>query len=187
MSMPISLASNGILPMACVASQWNRAPCPWASLAASLTGLITPVSLFAAITETTLVSSVRASSRASRSIGPSLLTGIIFSVEPSSSRARHVWRTDLCSIAPTSILIGLPSPLLRPANARLFASVAPDVNMTSGALIPTACPTSLRAFSNRPPAALPVSWPTLDGFPNRWLNTGAIISTTRLSTGVVEL
>ena len=54
MSMPVSLASNGILPIACVASQWNRAPCPWASLAASLTGLITPVSLFAAITETTL-------------------------------------------------------------------------------------------------------------------------------------
>ena len=25
-------------------------------------------------------------------------------------------------------------------------------------------------------AALPVPWPTLDGFPNRWLNTGTIIS-----------
>ena len=27
-----------------------------------------------------------------------------------------------------------------------------------------------------PQAALPVPWPTLDGFPNRWLNTGTIIS-----------
>ena len=81
-------------------------------------------------------------------------------------------------VAPTSILIGLPRPLLRPANARLFASVAPDVNTTSGALIPTACPTSLRASSTRPPAALPVSWLTLDGFPNRSLSIGTIISTT---------
>ena len=155
--------------------------------AALPTGLMTPVSLLAAITDTTSMESDIMFSRDTMSSVPFLNTGMVANEDPSSCRMRHVWMTDLCSVAPARTLIGLPMPLCMPASARLLASVAPDVNMTSCVSMPTASATFPRASSMIRAAVLPCSWCTLDGLPKFSANSGIMASITRPSTGVVAL
>ena len=53
--MCIALTSIGTLPAACAASVCNSAPCSWAIAPISASGCSVPISLFAAITETSTV------------------------------------------------------------------------------------------------------------------------------------
>jgi hypothetical protein len=62
MSMAEFARSIGILPTACTASVWNRAPTVAALRASSSTGKIVPVSLLAHMIDTTATLSDRAAS-----------------------------------------------------------------------------------------------------------------------------
>lgn len=69
-STPSSCRFKGILPRACTASVWKRAPRSWASAASSRMGWMAPTSEFAACTETSTVSSVSASASDEASMKP---------------------------------------------------------------------------------------------------------------------
>ena len=71
-----------------------------------------------------------------------------------------------------------------PLTARLFASVPPDVKITSPARIPSTRATRARASSSAPAAASPTVW-WLDGLPNQRVRYGIIASSTSGRTGVV--
>ena len=74
-SMFISSTSSGILPAACAASVWKKILRARQNAPISAIGWITPISLFTAITETSIVSSPTAASRSSRRIRPLGCTG----------------------------------------------------------------------------------------------------------------
>ena len=195
MSTPSAPASNGTRPAACVASQCRIEPWACTISAASFTGCNTPVSLFAAITDTTSIPLPHldiSDSSAPRSSVPSPRTGTMLHSEQlmySSSIDRPASRTDLCSVAPASMCMETPSPLpgYSPRMARLLASVAPDVKTTSGLFIPTRPATCPRASSTACRASRPAAWPALAGLPNLPDIHGSIASTTRRSAGVVAL
>ncbi len=112
-------------------------------------GFSTPVSLLAAITETSSTSGPIIDFTTSGSTKPPVVTGIIstFTI-PRLSIQRTVWRTEACSIAETNTLDRLPcSPSTSPLRARLFASVAPAVKITCPGLPPTRFATSSRSSS----------------------------------------
>lgn len=103
-------------------------PASCASPEIALTGFSTPVSLFAATTETkaTLPTFSCASSQ-SRSTVPAEVSGAMDSaIDPESAKASTVRITESCSPALTSTRRRWRYG--NPRNSRLFASVAPDVN-----------------------------------------------------------
>ena len=105
-----------------------------------MTGIscIVPISLLTAMIDATKTLSSNIPLRASKSTKPSWSTGIISTVRPSrSSNARAAAKTHLCSMALTNIRRRLAGARrARPNNARLLASVAPDVKTISSASAP---------------------------------------------------
>ena len=148
-SAPTCSISNGIRPAICVASQWNKAPTARTRSEISAIGFRTPVSLFAAMTDTSTTSVWMIASRAGRSTYPPVVTGMATSLaSPCSSSQRAVSRTEACSTAEIRIR-GRPigAPKTAPCNARLLASVAPAVNTTFDRRPPTNADTCSRASS----------------------------------------
>ena len=83
------------------------------------------------------------SSSAPRSTKPSLFTGIVSTVKPPrSSRDRAAAKTHLCSMALTKMRRRCGNVRrAKPSRARLFASVAPEVKMTSSGSAPISAAT----------------------------------------------
>ena len=113
--------------------------------------------------------------------------------KPSRSSCRHGSSTALCSVREV-ITCGAATPPARAARApralpriaRLSASVAPEVKMTSGARAPISAATWARAASTRARAARPKLWVEA-GLPNTVSahRHSAMQAATRASTGVV--
>jgi hypothetical protein len=145
---------RGIRPAAWTASTWSRAPWAWQSAAASASGCSTPVSLLAAIRQTSAGGPGSIAAKALRSRVPSGRTGITSAPGPAAAR------TAGCSVAPTRIRRPWPRPWI----ARALASVPPLVKTTSPARMPKLWATLSRASSSRRRAARP--WPcTAEGLP----------------------
>jgi hypothetical protein len=102
--------------------------------AMSASGWRTPISLFAAITDTSTVRSEIERRSPSRSTNPSGDTPSTVSFHPSCSSRRQESSTDLCSVA-TVMMWSPRSRIARaaPLIARLFDSVAPLVKTISPA------------------------------------------------------
>ena len=180
--------SKGRRPAIWVASQWNSAPAARTLSAISPTGLSTPVSLLAAITDTSTTSSPTRSATASGSTKPPSVTSITSSfTRPRSLSHRAVRATEACSTADTSIR-RLPSPPAptAPRKARLLASVAPEVNTTPEARPPTSAATCSRA-SSAAAACLRPKRCTDEAFPTEPVSIGTIASATRESNGAEAL
>ena len=148
-SAPTCSMLNGSRPTICVASQWNNAPIAQARSDISAIGFSTPVSLFAAMTDTSTTSESMIASRASRSTNPPFVTGMMSNLaSPCSSSHRAVSRTEACSTAEIRILDRpTRAPCTAPCNAKLLASVAPAVNKTFEGRPPTKAATCSRASS----------------------------------------
>ena len=154
--MPMLSTSSFTWPPACAASVWNSAPFARAipeTLAKSVT---VPTSLLAAMTETSAVSSVTASSSRPASTCPCSSAGTYVTLFPSPSRARAVSRTASCSAEHVTRW----SPLsacrrIAPRMARLSDSVAPLVNTISRGRAPTSEATAALASSTAEAASAP--------------------------------
>jgi len=173
-------------PRSTHAVAWTASVCSMASGACSATtsatasrSLITPVSLFTAITETRQIPSTpaRVAARASRSIRPPVSVG---TTTPPASRTGA--STAGCSTAEQT---GRP-PVARttPSTARLSASVPPLVNTTSPAVAPTRAATQSRASSTARRAARATAWAP-DGLPGWSASQGTMASTTSGRAGVL--
>ena len=183
-SAPSASMSKGMRPAICVASQWNSAPAARTRSAISPTGLSTPVSLLAAITDTSTTSSAIRSCTASGSTMPPRVTSITSSLaSPRSASQRAVRATEACSTADTSIR-RLPSGAAStaPRKARLLASVAPEVNTTPPGRPPTSAATCSRASSTAA-ACLRPNRCTDEALPTEPVSVGTIASATRGSSG----
>jgi hypothetical protein len=110
------------------------------------TGWIVPISLLACISDTSAVSGRIAARSASRSTRPRPSTPSTVTSQPSCSRYFIGSSTALCSVA--QVIRCLPlSRYMRaaPRIARLFDSVAPEVNTISRPLAPMPAPMDSRA------------------------------------------
>ena len=146
-SRPDPAKSRCCLPSACTISLCTATPADFASATISSTGWITPVSLFAVITDTR-VRGLAASSRlssispsAARSTRPSESTGMRF-----ASGAACI--TESCSTALVMIVSNID-------RARLLASVPPLVKTRSAPRQPASIAISARASSTIIRAARP--------------------------------
>src|SRR5512132_2993948 len=111
------------------------------------------------MTETRIVRSVRASTTAAALVTP-WASGIRYvTPKPSDSRRRHGSRTARCSIADvTTWAPGAWRARVAPRIARLFDSVAPDVNTISRGFAPTNTARASRAFVTAASARQPKTW-----------------------------
>ncbi len=187
-SMPMASTSSGILPKAWAASVCIQAPAARARRPISAKGWRTPISLLAAITETSAVRASSVSSSAAGSTSPSASTGRRTTSTPSRSRRATLSSTQLCSVA-TVITRSRPSASRRcrtaPLMARLLDSVAPDVKTMSRPFAPMTAATASRAASTASAASQPSACSAECGLPGFSVNQGSIASTTRGSAGVV--
>ncbi len=189
-SIPSPEASSAVLPAAWTASVWKSAPYLCARSAHSRTGIRTPVSLLAAMTDTTATVSSMAFSRLSRSSSPSPVTPARRRVQPSLSSCLAVSRTAGCSTCVVTIVLR-PERAGAPRSAQLSLSVPPLVNTTEGVSpLPGAAPISFAtaplASSTASMSELPKVW-KLEGLPNRSPRKGSIAARTRGSREVVAL
>ena len=97
--MPIALTSIGTLPAACAASVWSSAPAAPTMAPISARGCSTPISLLAAITDTSTVLSVTAARNSSSLMNPSRVDAKPVTRQPSHSSFLNESSTDLCSVA----------------------------------------------------------------------------------------
>ena len=171
-----SARSNQAVPW--TASVWNTAPGARSATraATSTTGLTTPVSLLANMTDTRPMSATASSvsARASRSIRPPASVGT--TIPPDSCTGSS---TAGCSAAAqTATPVPLPAPLPTvPSTARLSASVPPLVNTTPPGSDPTRAATASRASSMALRASRARRWAP-EGLPGWSVNHGSIASTT---------
>ena len=127
---------------------------------------------------------------ASGSTTPIASTGrYVTCASPCFSSRRQGSRTARCSVT----VVTMWSPFSRyisttPLIARLSASVPPEVQTSSlGSRAPISRASCSRARSMPPSASQPKEWLRLPGCPNFSVKYGIIASSTRGSTGVVEL
>ena len=157
--------SIGILPAAWTASTWKATPREAQTWPISATGCATPVSLFAAMTETSAVSGRIAAATDSAETTPRASGATRVTVYPSRSSASAAWRTASCSIALTMMWRPLKgSALAPPMTPMLSDSVPPLVKTISPGVAFRSAATWARASSTAPFA----SWPnacTLEAFP----------------------
>ena len=116
---------------------WKTTPRSWQSRPISAIGLIVPTSLLAAMIDTRTVRSVRASATASAETRPYSSQGTIVISQPCRASRLTGSRTALCS--ETAVTRWLPRrrrARATPLMARLFDSVAPEVNTISLASAP---------------------------------------------------
>ena len=127
-----------------------------------------PISLLTAMIDTTSTESSSVASSASKSMSPVSNTGMLSITNPfCSAKARVAASTHLCSM-------GLTKMRLRPSGARpaspnsakLFASVAPEVKITSSASEPISLATSSAALDTTFAAFQPTAWSLECGLPN---------------------
>ena len=140
------------------------------------------------MTETSAVSSVRASASRSGLTTPRSSTPTKATDRSFPSSAFSVRRTASCSIAPATRR-RRPAPAAAsatPRMARLFDSEPPDVNTISVGSAPIKPATADRASSRAVLASCPYAW-TLDGLPKTSRRARAIASATGGATGVVAL
>ena len=187
-SAPVRSRSKARRPAICVASQWNRAPSACTRSAISATGFNTPVSLLAAITDTSRTSGPIILSRSDGSTNPPPVTGMTSTfAKPWSSSHPVVRRTDACSTADTRTLgRSVSPPSTTPRNARLFASVAPAVNTTFPGRPPTSAATCSRASSTAADWRRPKRCKE-EALPTPSARIGNISSSTRGSRGADPL
>ncbi len=166
-SGPSSDARMGSDGKACTASVWivTGKPADRIRRVTSPIGWITPVSLFAVITDTIAVRSVTADTTSPGSTLPEESTGTMTISCPRRPRNRADSRTAACSTAVVT------TPPLRaraaPTTARLSDSVPPPVNtISSGRAAPIAAAILSRASSIAFFAMRAAAW-IPDGFPNR--------------------
>ena len=180
--------SNGSFPNHWTASVWNKTSRSIQMEPSSATGWMAPVSLFAAITETRIVSFRMASAKSFGSTNPSTSTGSVVSSKPSLfTRYSKVWRTAWCSTA--EVMRWRPLAFnnrAEPHMAKLLLSVPPLVKTTSLGLHFHTLETRSRQSSKKARALRPIWW-ILDGFPKDSPNKGIIASLTFSSRGVVAL
>ena len=130
---------DGNLPAAWAASVWKRTSRAWAMAASSVMGCSTPVSLLAAMIDTSTVSGVSAFASAVGSIRPSWSTGRYLTWTPCSRcSARQVSKTAGCSLAWVMICAGAARSWAKaaPRMARLLASDPLAVNTISAGSAP---------------------------------------------------
>ena len=181
--------ARGMWPTAWAASQWNSTP-RWRQRAPMLArGCSTPISLFAAITDSSRVSGPRASARRSGASRPSPPTGSTVSGKPWRSSQVRGSSTARCSVARvTSRRRGSPrsrAASATPRRARLLASVAPLVKITASPATPSDSPTRLRAMSTAAPASRAGRYRRLEGLAAFCVHQGAMAASTAGSHGVL--
>ena len=157
-STPSALTSTWILPSAWTASVNVVTPRSRHADAISATGSIVPISLFASITQTRIVSSRSRSRTASGDSVPVASTGrnSISKPRPASHSAES--STAWCSILGRRMCLPLDSfAHAAPFTARLSASVPPPVNTTSSGAEPIASASFSRASSTPLRASRPVA------------------------------
>jgi len=139
-----------------VASTCNTAPAACARAATCATGIKTPVSLLAAMSDTSATSGPISCFVAARSSVPSGRTGMKSTCTPLVARARASFSWPACSTAlnRTRLRCELAAPS-KPRTARWLASVAPLVKITSTGLQPSTRATVARALANRRLASCP--------------------------------
>jgi hypothetical protein len=137
-------------------------------------GKITPVSLFAAITEQSEAPG-NARRRASRSSAPDAKTG----TRTHSGTCAQAPPTAGCSTAVVTTFRGR-----EPRIASASASVPPEVKITSRGAQPSACAQRSRAVSTSARASCPGLW-TDDGFAKKSASAGVISASTSRESGVV--
>ncbi len=122
---------SGTLPVAWTASVCMSTPASLAIAPISAMGIRHPVSLFAAMTETRIVSFVSALRTASGSTIPWRFTGTYVTRNPCVSRNRHVFMIAGCSTCDVTMCFpAFPGRYATPFTARLSASV-PELVMTT--------------------------------------------------------
>ena len=184
--MFIARTSIGTFPAACAASVWKITPRALVIAPISASGWTVPISLFAAMTETRMVSGVIAARSSSRSMKPSRSTPSHVTRQPSLFSRLNESSTDLCSV--TTEIRWLPrsrSDCAVPLIARLFDSVAPLVKQISFEPAPMSSATCSRAASTAFCASQPYACCLLAALPKRSVKYGSIASSARGSTGVV--
>ena len=154
-----------------------------------LRGWITPISLLAAITDSSRVSAPRASARRWGSTIPSALTGSTVSPKPWRSSQDRGSSTARCSVARVTNR-RRDSPRARaasatPRRARLLASVAPLVKITVSLVMPSPAATLERAMSTAAAASRAGRCRRLEGLAGFSDHHGAIAATTAGSHGVL--
>jgi hypothetical protein len=149
------------------------------------TSWITPVSLFASMTDTIPVGSFNAAATSSRSTTPSRFTASLRSFQPLRASSCAGLATHGCSIALTAICAGLRNPAA-PLMNRLLASVPPETKTICDGCTLTSAATCSRATLTALRACVPSSC-RLDALPYCCLMYGSIASSTRSSSGVVAL
>ena len=166
-SAPVSAMVTGSEQKACTASVWTSAR-GTADLTASAilrTGCRAPVSLLAAITDTTAVRSLIASSTSSGATTPVGPTGTTTAWRPIRATKRAAASTASCSTAVTTACPPRVGDNAAPPMARLSDSVPPLVNTTSrGRAAPTRAATRSRASSMAFLARRETAW-TPEGLP----------------------
>ncbi len=147
----------------------------------SATGWITPVSLLAVITATTVHLDDKARASASRSSTPKESTGSSRTSAPISPAARADSRTAGCSTADTSTsaspVVERNAASTTPSTARLADSVPPEVKTISPGSRPKKAATESRASSNKARARCAGGWLPV-GFPSARSWTTAIAAAT---------
>ena len=149
-SAPSALMSSGMRPAACTASTCSSPPCRCTIAAASATGWMTPVSLFAAMSETSARPPARqAFARAQRDRPRrSRANRNLLDVAPPRTARQRAPR-DARSPRPAGDRMGASRPptSMTGVSASAFASVPPEVKITLRGSAPTSAATSSRACS----------------------------------------
>lgn len=179
---------TGSFPNHCEASVWNTIPFSRTCCPMTDTGCKVPISLFAAMTETKIVSSRRAASTASGCIFPKG-SGLTFDNSNPSYLAKYSngRSTDGCSMA--EVTKCRPRPFKAravPNTARLLASVPPAVKMISDGRQTQSLATRSRNSSSEARAWRPTAW-VLEGLPKISPWKGSMAARTAGSKGVVAL
>jgi hypothetical protein len=190
-STPSCSTSSGSLPAACEASVCSNTPLARQVFAMAAMSQVTPISLFASISDTSSVSGRSAARTASGSTRPVTSGSTSVTAKASFSSCLQVSSTDLCSVRELTMWprswLARRAACATPSSARLLASVAPEVKMISRGAAPISAATCARAASTRSNAARPGSWVAEAGFP--WspglVRHSAMAAATRGSTGVV--
>ena len=140
-------------------------PFSFASFPIAAMSWIVPISLFANMTEIRIVLSVIAFLTSSTSTRPFGCTGTYVTASPCRSSRLQVSSPARCSIAVVTMWFPFSRYIsATPFNARLIASVPPDVNTTSlGSRAPMRRATFARAASTAPSASHPKGWFRLAG------------------------
>ena len=157
-SIPSKL--TGIFPTACVASTCSRQSGACLTISAiSASGCTVPNSLSTAHTATMTVSFRISSRKCSKSTLPSRSMSTKSISYPRSCKAVKVPLTEECSSAVE--MMCFPTWRLAramPLRARLFASLAPEVKISSSGCTPNSCAVCAKISSMRACAARPAAW-----------------------------